>query len=117
MKKQEIERDKNRTESFLGLMDKYGILDVQLLPPSSQSDSDYFMRVTRMPANQTIEFMPDALLSELCSYHQSDVCKLMGLKRTMLDTRPDKNETLVLAGSQGNLDIEMYRVSVSLFHK
>jgi hypothetical protein len=70
-------------------MDKYGILDVQLLPPTSQSDSDYFMRVTRMPTNNTIEFKPDNLLSELCIYHKSEVCKLMGVKRTMLDSRPD----------------------------
>lgn len=41
---------------------------------------------------------------------------MMGLKRTMLDSRPEKNETQSLAGSQGNLGIEMYRVSVSLFH-
>lgn len=68
-KSQKIAQDKNRTDSFLGLMDKYGILDVQLLPPISQSDSDYFMRVTRMPMNNTVEFKPDTLLSELCLYH------------------------------------------------
>lgn len=68
-KAQKKAQDKNRTDSFLGLMDKYGILDVQLLPPSSQSDSDYFMRVTRMPMINTVEFKPDTLLSELCLYH------------------------------------------------
>ena len=98
-------------------MDKYGIMDVQLLPPAIQGDQDYLMRVTRMPRNQT-EFKAESLLSELCDYHKSEVCKMMGIKQTQLDTRiatedlPEASQ-----GSQGGMNIEMYRVSVSLYHK
>jgi hypothetical protein len=98
-------------------MDKYGIMDVQLLPPAEQGGEDFYMRVTRMSKNST-EFKPESLLSELCDYHRSEVCKMMGIKRTQLDTRIASEELpKVSPGSQAGMDIEMYRVSVSLFKK
>ena len=109
--------ERKRQESFVGLMDKYGIMDVQLLPPAEQGGEDFYMRVTRMSKNST-EFKPESLLSELCDYHRSEVCKMMGIKRTQLDTRIASEELpKVSPGSQAGMDIEMYRVSVSLFKK